>query len=168
MLRARESKREGTAILGMVLEGAGYFMVWIQPLQRKQFAPFAPESRVVEWGLAVLAVAIAAGSTWLVNAASRRLGKQWALAARLVEGHSLIQEGPYHLVRNPIYLGMFGMMLAVGLVMTQWMALLVASLVFMAGTYIRIRSEERLLREAFGDEFEAYTRKVPALIPRIY
>ena len=27
---------------------------------------------------------------------------------------------------------------------------------------------ERLLREAFGTEFEAYARKVPALIPGIY
>lgn len=166
--RAKESKRDRTAIVGMMLEAAGYFMVWFQPLQRKQFAPVAPGSQAVEWGLAVLAVAIAAASVWLVNAASRRLGKQWALAARLVEGHRLIQDGPYRFVRNPIYLGMFGMLLATGLTMTQWIPLLVASLLFIAGTYIRIRSEERLLRQAFGPEFEAYARNVPALIPGIY
>jgi len=166
--RAREAKRDQTALTGMVLEGAGYFMVWFQPLQRRQFAPVASGSQVVEWGLAVLAVAIAAASVWLVNAASRRLGKQWALAARLVEGHTLIQDGPYRFVRNPIYLGMFGMLLATGLVMTQWIPLLVASLLFITGTYIRIRSEERLLRQAFGSEFEEYARKVPALIPGIY
>jgi protein-S-isoprenylcysteine O-methyltransferase Ste14 len=39
---------------------------------------------------------------------------------------------------------------------------------FIAGTYIRIRSEERLLREAFGSEFEEYARTVPALVPGIY
>jgi protein-S-isoprenylcysteine O-methyltransferase Ste14 len=113
-------------------------------------------------------VAIAVASTWLVNAAARRLGKQWALAARLVEGHTLIQDGPYRFVRNPIYAGMFGMLVATGLAVTQWIPLLVASLLFIAGTYIRIRSEERLLREAFRSEFEAYARQVPALIPGIY
>ncbi|MGA7850857.1 MAG: isoprenylcysteine carboxylmethyltransferase family protein [Terriglobales bacterium] len=137
-------------------------------MEQKHFSPVAYGSPVVEWGLAALTVAIAVASTWLVNAAARRLGKQWALAARLVEDHTLIQDGPYRFVRNPIYAGMFGMLVATGLAMTQWTPLLVASVLFIAGTYIRIRSEERLLREAFGAEFEEYARNVPALIPGIY
>ncbi len=166
--RPTESKRDRTAITGMILQGAGYFLVWFQLLARKQFVPVTLSSPVIEWGLAILAVVIAAASTWLVDAASRQLGKQWALSARLVEGHDLIQNGPYRYVRNPIYLGMFGMLLATGLVRTGWIALLVACLLFFAGTYIRVRSEERLLREAFGVDFDAYTKKVPALIPGIY
>jgi protein-S-isoprenylcysteine O-methyltransferase Ste14 len=165
---ARESKRDRTAMAGMVLEAVSFYMVWSQRLQRKQFAPVVPESRALAWALAVVAVLIAAGSVWLVGAALRRLGKQWAVAARLVEGHALVQNGPYRFVRNPIYLGMFGMMLATGLITTQWIPLLGASVLFIAGTYIRVRSEERLLREAFGAEFEAYARRVPALIPGIY
>ena len=90
------------------------------------------------------------------------------LAARLVEGHTLIQDGPYRFVRNPIYTGMFGMLLATGLAAGRWIPLLVGIVLFTAGTYIRIRSEERLLRQAFGSEFEDYVRKVPALIPGIY
>jgi protein-S-isoprenylcysteine O-methyltransferase Ste14 len=39
---------------------------------------------------------------------------------------------------------------------------------FAVGTWIRVRSEERLLRDAFGSDFEAYARNVPALIPGIY
>ena len=166
--RARETKRDWTSLIGMFLQGAAYFCVWSFPLQQKHFSPVRFGSPVVEWGLAVLTAAIAVASTWLVNAAARRLGKQWALAARLVEGHTLIQDGPYRFVRNPIYTGMFGMLVATGLAVTQWIPLLVASLLFIAGTYIRIRSEERLLREAFGSEFEAYARHVPALIPGIY
>jgi protein-S-isoprenylcysteine O-methyltransferase Ste14 len=63
---------------------------------------------------------------------------------------------------------MFGMLLANGLIVTQWIPLLGACVLFVAGTYIRIRSEERLLREAFGSEFEAYARRVPAFIPGVY
>jgi protein-S-isoprenylcysteine O-methyltransferase Ste14 len=166
--RAREAKRDWTSLLGLLLQAAGYFCVWAFPLQAKHFLPVASGSPGVEWGLVVLTVAIAVASTWLVNAAARRLGKQWALAARLVEGHTLIQDGPYRFVRNPIYTGMFGMLLATGLAVTQWIPLLVAMVLFAAGTWIRIRSEERLLREAFGSEFDAYARKVPALIPGVY
>ncbi len=166
--RAREAKRDWTSLIGLLLQAAAYFCVWFYPLQRKQFSPVASGSPAVEWGLAGLTVAIAVASTWLVNAAARRLGKQWALAARLVEGHTLIQDGPYRFVRNPIYTGMFGMLLATGLAVTQRIPLLIAIVLFAAGTWIRTGSEERLLRQAFGSEFEEYARKVPALIPGVY
>jgi len=166
--RAREAKRDWTSLFGLLLQAVGYFCVWFCLLWQRQFSPVSSVSPVVEWGLAALTAAIAIASVWLVNAAARRLGKQWALAARLVEGHTLIQDGPYRLVRNPIYLGMFGMLVATGLAAGRWIPLLVAIVLFIPGTYIRIRSEERLLREAFGAEFEAYARKVPALIPGVY
>ena len=166
--RAQEAKRDRTSLIGLCLQAVAYFVVGFYPLQRGQFSPVASGSRGVEWVLAVLTMAIAIASVGLVNAAARRLGKQWALAARLVEGHTLIQDGPYRIVRNPIYTGMFGMLLATGLAAGRWIPLLVAIALFAAGTYIRIRSEERLLRQAFGSEFEQYARNVPALIPGIY
>lgn len=166
--RAREAKRDWTSLLGLLLQAAAYCCVWFYPLQRKQFSPLTYGSQVVKWGLAALTAAMAVASVWLVNAAARRLGKQWALAASLVEGHELIQDGPYRFVRNPIYTGMFGMLLATGLAAGRWIPLLVAIVLFIPGTYVRIRSEERLLRQAFGAEFEEYARKVPALIPGIY
>lgn len=153
---------------GFAMQALGYFAVWISPLQRKQFSPIVRMPQFVEVVLAVLTLGLAAASVWLVNAASRRLGKQWALAARLVEGHDLISDGPYGYVRNPIYTGMFGLLLATGLAMSQWTTLLAAVLVFAVGTVIRIRREERLLRQAFGASFDEYARKVPALIPWIY
>jgi protein-S-isoprenylcysteine O-methyltransferase Ste14 len=33
---------------------------------------------------------------------------------------------------------------------------------------IRVHSEEKLLREAFGEEFDQYVRRVPAVLPGIY
>jgi protein-S-isoprenylcysteine O-methyltransferase Ste14 len=33
---------------------------------------------------------------------------------------------------------------------------------------IRVRTEEKLLRAAFGQEFEDYARHVPAVLPGIY
>jgi protein-S-isoprenylcysteine O-methyltransferase len=108
---------------------------------------------------------LSAGSVWLCISAIRTLGQQWSLAARVLEGHKLVTEGPYSMVRNPIYTGMLGMLLATGLAVSHWIGLLIALVVFGFGTAIRVRSEAALLRETFGEEFEEYARKVPAVIP---
>jgi protein-S-isoprenylcysteine O-methyltransferase Ste14 len=113
-------------------------------------------------------VVLAVGSVWLIASAASTLGRQWALAARVIEGHKLITVGPYRFVRNPIYTGMFGLLVATGLAMQHWTALIVAVVLFAIGTVIRVRSEEKLLREAFGEEFEDYARRVPALLPGIF
>ena len=105
---------------------------------------------------------------WLVISSVKTLGKQWAIAARIVEEHQLITDGPYRYVRNPIYTGMFGMLLATGLTVTNWYGLVIASVVFYVGTLIRVKREEALLRAAFGNLFEDYARRVPALIPNVF
>ena len=167
--KVREAKRDWTSLIGLLLQSVAYWLVWFNTLRWKQLPPPARfESAATTSILAMLAVVIAIISVWMVNSAARRLGKQWALAARLVEGHELIQDGPYRLVRNPIYTGMFGMLLATGLIAARWVPFAIAIVVFLAGTYIRIQSEERLLRHAFGPEFDTYARKVPAFLPGIF
>jgi protein-S-isoprenylcysteine O-methyltransferase Ste14 len=166
--KARESKRERVSSLGIFLQAIAYFLVWTWPLHRRLFTPISPMRHPAEVGLSVLTVAIAIASVWLVSAAVRTLGKQWAVSARLVHGHQLITDGPYRLARNPIYTGMLGMLLATGLAISRWSVLAIASAIFIFGAYIRIRAEERLLRAAFGAEFERYAERVPAFLPGIY
>jgi len=119
----------------------------------------------LEIGLAILTMILAIGSVWFCSAAIRTLGEQWSLAARVVEGHKLVTQGPYSVVRNPIYTGMFGMLLATALAVSHWIGLLFAILMFGIGTAIRVHSEEKLLREMFGIDFDDYANKVPAVIP---
>ena len=158
-------KQDAKSHLGFFLQGAAYVICLCFP--RAVFVPFAPASKVAEVVVGALACGIAIGSTWLCYAAARALGKQWALVARVVEGHELISEGPYAIVRNPIYLAMLGMLVAMGLAVSRWEAFVAAAIVFFAGTAIRIGTEERLLKEALGAKFEEYARRVPAFFPRI-
>lgn len=131
------------------------------------FSPLVPNSEIGDVTLAALVVAIAVASEWFCFDAARTLGKQWALVARVIPGHELIQQGPYAVVRNPIYLAMLGNLLATGLAVSRWEALIAGMVVFAIGTEVRIRSEEKLLREAFGSQFEDYARRVPAFFPRV-
>jgi len=76
--------------------------------------------------------------------------------------------GPYQYVRNPIYAGLLGMLLATGIAWSRPLAIVLGTLVFCAGTVVRIRAEERLLRNAFGESWEAWAGRTPALVPGIW
>lgn len=58
--------------------------------------------------------------------------------------------------------------LTMALAISYWIALVIAVAVFAIGTWIRVRSEEKLLREAFGTQFEEYARRVPAVVPFLF
>jgi protein-S-isoprenylcysteine O-methyltransferase Ste14 len=161
--RPRETRRERASIAGIVLQSLGFGLVW--GLQRRTFSPMTPDHPALGSVFAGLEIVLAIGSIWLTIAAARVLGKEWSFQARLVEGHRLMTEGPYALVRHPIYTGMLGMLLATALAFAHWIALGPALILYGAGTVIRVRSEEKLLREAFGQTFEEYARRVPAVLP---
>jgi protein-S-isoprenylcysteine O-methyltransferase Ste14 len=167
-VEVRAVQRDRASYLGLFLQALGYFLVWMRPLQHRQPLLMADGAAWLEWTIAMLSLGLAAASVGLVIWAARCLGKQWSLGAQVVKDHELVRSGPYRLVRNPIYTGMYGLLVATGLAGAHWLALAAAVIVFGIGTWIRIRSEERLLRAAFGPQFDQYAREVPALIPGIY
>jgi len=163
---ATEHKRDRGSVVGVLFQMLSYALVW--SIRRQPFTPILRTNQAAEIGLAVITVAIAVGSIWIVMAAVKTLGKEWSVTARVVEGHQLATQGPYRFVRHPIYTSMLGMLLATGLAMSHRVALLLGVLAYLIGTAIRIRSEERLLREQFGVEFEDYVSRVPAILPGVY
>lgn len=164
-LQAKEQKRERSFVVGIVLQAVGYAAIWT--FRRPMFTPIAALSAFLETTVAVITVVLAVVSMWVLVSAVLTLGKQWSIAARIVEGHTLVAEGPYRLMRHPIYSGMFGMLLATGLAMSYWWAVAPGAVIFWLGTRLRVRSEEKLLLETFGKEYEDYARRVPALLPRL-
>lgn len=143
---------------GISLVMLSFFVVWL----RVQPTGFEKSSLSL-----VVSMFLGPPSVILVWVASRRLGKQWRLQAAVNEDHELIQSGPYRLVRHPIYLSMFGMLLATAACWAWWPMALVAVILFLTGTEIRIQAEDRLLAERFHDSFTAYRSKVRAYIPLI-
>jgi protein-S-isoprenylcysteine O-methyltransferase Ste14 len=161
-----DKKRDSRSVKGIVLQGLSFGLVW--GAHRPYFTPLIRGSSTLEISLSVIAVVLAFTSVAFTMSAVKALGKEWSLTARVVEGHKLAIHGPYSLVRHPIYTGMLGMLLATGLVMSYWPALLIALVIFFVGTTIRVRIEEGLLREMFGHEYDDYSRRVPAIVPGVY
>lgn len=153
----RESGRrvERASLLGMLLEFAALAL--------------APLFRVADPGLPGWVYAASAGLAMVSAAFGIRagavLGRQLRIQAVVTDEHRLITAGPYSLVRHPIYAALFGMILATALVFAELRALAVVVPVFLAGTEIRVRSEDRLLAEHFGKEFDEYRRRVRAYLP---
>jgi len=158
-----ERKSDPSSRVGIALQGVAYALVWAA--HRQWFTPFADVGTAGEVALAALTAALAVGSVWIVVAAARELGREWSLTARVVEGHRLVTGGPYRVVRHPIYTGMLGMLLATALAVGHWLVLPFAVFVYTLGTLIRVRTEERLLRETFGPRFDDYARRVAAFVP---
>jgi protein-S-isoprenylcysteine O-methyltransferase Ste14 len=160
--RAPEAKRNRVSALGIAIEVVAFALVWA--IRRPRWWPFPP-STAGELALATAAVAITVVSgLWCIRAI-QTLGKHWTYEARITTDHELVTTGPYSVVRNPIYLGLFGLLIGVGLALSRWWALAAGVVTFLIGNHIRIRSEEALLRGAFGPQFDDYAARVPAFFP---
>jgi len=94
------------------------------------------------------------------------LGKNWSGAVTLKIDHELIREGPYAIVRHPIYTGLLFAMLGSAVAMTELKGLVAVALVFW-GLLQKIRGEEVLLESHFS-EYREYTLRVKKLIPFLY
>jgi protein-S-isoprenylcysteine O-methyltransferase Ste14 len=161
--KSKDAVKAPKSWLGIALQGLAYFPVWAVR-RTPMFSPFV-DSYALNIGLQIIAAALSISCVYLTMAAIKELGKQWSLEARLVEGHDLVTTGPYDLVRHPIYTAMLGMLIATGTVISHWLVLIAAVAVFLIGTLIRTRFEERLLSDAFGEKFAEWRARVPGLIP---
>ena len=162
---ATDRKRDPRSIPGIIVQSVAYVPVWA--VRRPPGTPIVPLGPALDWIGPFLVFALGSISVVMVVSAVRTLGRQWSLAARLTEGHRLVTEGPYRFVRHPIYAAMGGMMLVTGIAISRAWVIPPAAALFAIGTAIRVRSEERLLREAFGEEFEAFRERVGSVLPRL-
>ena len=158
-------RRDPRSLQGVVLQGISFALVWA--LHRRYFTPLFP-GKILELILSLLTVMVAVGSLLLTTMAVRALGKEWSVTARVIEGHKLATHGPYAWLRHPIYTAMLGMLVATGLAVSYLPVLVIAVVIFIAGTVVRIRSEDKLLRETFGATFDDYARHVAAIVPGIF
>jgi protein-S-isoprenylcysteine O-methyltransferase Ste14 len=149
-------------VLGLLLCVPLFYFLWI-PIVK------LPGTIRLILGIGGLVVYLA-GCTFVLWA-RRTLGRMWGISTsynvKLLDDHQLIQDGPYALVRHPMYFGWWAAMFGLLLLYPTWVVLLF--LVFSVVAFVgRARREEAILRERFGEAWQAYTARTKFLIPFIY
>jgi protein-S-isoprenylcysteine O-methyltransferase Ste14 len=93
------------------------------------------------------------------------LGSNWSSSVTIKRDHELITGGPYGLVRHPIYTGLLTGFLGTAIAIARVSGLVAFAMVF-ALFWFKLRLEERWMRLQFGEVYEQYAQRVPALVPR--
>ena len=117
------------------------------------------------WRFAAAAALTAAGllmAAW----ARRYLGTNWSSTVTIKEGHELVTTGPYALVRHPIYTGLLLAFVGSAIAGGEWRGVLAVAIAFWA-LWRKLRIEEQWMHEQFGEAYQAYCRRVSALIPYV-
>lgn len=121
-----------------------------------------PSDRITFWVGAAITLAGLLFCVW----ARVTLGRNWSRSVTIKEGHELIVTGPYRLVRHPIYSGLFLGFLGTTLAIGQVRAVVAFGLVAIS-LWLKLRLEEKWMREQFGAKYEAYSGRVKALVPGV-
>ena len=136
-------------------------LVWL-PFLVAYFQPFPIDLHMnVQLAGLVLGTASALFAAW----AMWSLGRSYGIRTDIFDGHQLKTNGPYALVRHPMYLGIVLYHVGATLVLQSPLLLALTAFVIAPYTAIRIAYEERALRTVFGDRYATYQREVPPLLP---
>ena len=114
-------------------------------------------------GIVCLAVGL-----WLFAKSHADLGTNWSITLEVREKHQLVTQGIYRALRHPMYSALLLYSLGQALVVPNWIAgpsYAVAMALLFA---FRLGPEERMMREEFGKDYEAYMGRTKRLVPGIW
>ena len=129
---------------------AGLVLDWLAPL------PFLPEDWPAGLLGAVVFVLALVLAIWAIDTMTR--------AGTNVPTNrpttAIVESGPYRFTRNPIYLGMFGGLIGLGIAFDNPWLLLMMVLFALVIRYGVVAREEAYLERTFGDAYRGYRRRV--------
>jgi protein-S-isoprenylcysteine O-methyltransferase Ste14 len=159
--RTERTQTSASRVRHLALEAAAFFLVfghipWPAWLQWR----FVGGSIGAQWvGLALTAAGIA-----FAIAARVWIGRNWSGRVTIKEQHELIKNGPYSLVRHPIYSGFLLALLGTAMVQGEVRGLIGFALAAL-GWIFKLRTEEAFLAQQFGNAYLEYKQRVKALVP---
>ncbi|MEL7027070.1 MAG: protein-S-isoprenylcysteine O-methyltransferase [Pseudomonadota bacterium] len=113
-----------------------------------------------------LGVIFAAIGTYLFWRSHADLGAFWSAHLELREGHQLVTSGIYAHMRHPMYSAILLITFAQLLILNNWLAGPAGLATFGLLYFVRISSEEAMMREKFGAAWDEYAAETNRLWPR--
>lgn len=115
----------------------------------------------------ILGITLFSAGFSILMVAHITIGRNHSSTLVIREDHQLITHGIYRFTRHPIYLGVIIAAIGLPVYASNLLGLMIMSAMIPV-FLIRIRIEERLLTEEFGDAYRAYQQTTRKLIPFIY
>lgn len=109
--------------------------------------------------------AVMTASLWLFWRSHVDLGLNWSKTLEVRKGHQLIQHGVYRSIRHPMYAAILLFGLGQALLLENWLAGWSAFVTFAVLFVIRTPREERMMCEAFGQEYVDYKGRTGRILP---
>lgn len=156
--------RSTRSIIGICVQGIGFFVASMVVGRNAMLDPLSALALGEAAAIALLMAAATALFVW----SSRTMGKNWSLVARTRSDHELVTTGPFAHVRHPIYSAMALSLIALAIATGNLPRLIIALPIYALGTWLRIREEERLLRDMFGGTYDAYAARVKRFVPGLF
>lgn len=110
--------------------------------------------------------ALLGGGLYLFWRAHRDLDDNWSPTLEVAAGQRLVTTGVYERVRHPMYTSALLMAAGQGLLLQNAVAGPAGLLGFATLYLLRVRSEERMLVDAFGPAYARYCARTGRLFPR--
>jgi protein-S-isoprenylcysteine O-methyltransferase Ste14 len=95
---------------------------------------------------------------------TRKLFQKNKTTLFIEKSSAMIKEGLFSKTRNPMYIGMFLLLLGVGVCFMNLFSMLTPLGFILVIRFHFIPKEEKLMYDAFGEEYLAYKKKVKRLI----
>jgi protein-S-isoprenylcysteine O-methyltransferase Ste14 len=160
-LRAGRQRRDkGSHMVLLVLIGFGVLLGLLLAFQ----APATAISSMPVFLFWIGMLLIYAGIAFRFYAI-RVLGTFFTTTVAVADGQTLVEEGPYRLIRHPSYTGILITLLGLGLSLTNWLSLLVIMGCALIGLSYRMHAEEHALQEQLGQRYREYMQRTKRLIP---
>jgi len=94
------------------------------------------------------------------------LGLNWSPSLEIRTEHKLITNGIFGYIRHPMYASQWVWVIAQPLLLQNWIAGFLNLLVFIPFYIFRVRAEEQMMLDTFGDEYREYMNRTGAVFPK--
>jgi protein-S-isoprenylcysteine O-methyltransferase Ste14 len=163
-VKVAKSRKGRLEVALLTIAWLGFFvpLFWVStPLLVFADYPLRP----VPFAAGILCLAV---GLWFFHRSHADLGTNWSITLEVREKHQLVTHGIYRRVRHPMYMALGLYSLGQALMLPNWVAgpsyLVALGLLFA----LRVGPEERMMREEFGADYEAYMARTKRLVPGIW
>jgi len=100
--------------------------------------------------------------------AHKDLKTNWSPTLEIFEKHTLVTNGIYGYIRHPMYASQWLWVIAQILLLQNWLAGPIGLVLFIPFYVLRVRAEEEMMMDVFGNQYHDYMKKVGGVIPKFW